>query len=294
MQGHSQPFTGQQVGGDDHLFLHAQIVEGMGRDVYVSNDIAVIEVDSHQQQFTLNIAQEGILALHVLVDVHQVEEDALADGFLLAGQQHGLLVDVEQLLFVVRQLVLGSTAQRVHRPVVEDGGASVVAREAFTVHAAFTVFLAGIQHKRVLLHQHRGYHGWHTLLGISSKEVAGNALFVVVLQEVQHVVADVVGILPGVGDGTGRCLTTDDGTHGVIHAYLVVQPVKTRCQIVAVFAGVVHLTDEHDVFVFLLHDSRGVGPEFGRHHLSHVATESVDALLRPEQQDVRHLLPRVG
>ena len=43
----------------------------------------------------------------------------------------------------------------------------------------------------------------------------------------------------------------------------------------------------------LLDGLRGVYPEFGRHHLGHVATETVDALGCPEQQDVGHLLPCV-
>ena len=48
------------------------------------------------------------------------------------------------------------------------------------------------------------------------------------------------------------------------------------------------------MLVLALHHLGGVRPELGRHHLGHVATESVDALLGPELQDVGHLLPRVG
>ena len=62
----------------------------------------------------------------------------------------------------------------------------------------------------------------------------------------------------------------------------------------AVFEGIIHLAHEDDVLELLLHSLCGVGPEFSRHHLGHIATKTVDALLRPEQQDVRHLLPRVG
>ena len=46
--------------------------------------------------------------------------------------------------------------------------------------------------------------------------------------------------------------------------------------------------------VFLLHPLRGIGPEFGGHHLCHVAAESVHAFLGPEEQDVCHLQPCRG
>ena len=47
------------------------------------------------------------------------------------------------------------------------------------------------------------------------------------------------------------------------------------------------------MFVLLLHTSYGVFPELGRHHLSHVATETVNAFLRPEHQNICHLEPSV-
>ena len=89
-------------------------------------------------------------------------------------------------------------------------------------------------------------------------------------------------------------MVTDDVTHDVVHAYLVVEPVKTRGQIATVLIGIIDLAHEDDVLELLLHLLRGVCPELGRHHLGHVAAETVDTLLRPEQQDVRHLEPGIG
>ena len=110
-------------------------------------------------------------------------------------------MDVEELLFVSGQLLSSSTTKGIYTPIVEDGGAPVVTTEALTVHATLSIFLTGIQHKRILLHQYRGYHGRNTLASVSSKEVAGNTLFVVVLQEIEHVFPDIVGLLPGIADG---------------------------------------------------------------------------------------------
>ena len=86
-------------------------------------------------------------------------------------------------------------------------------------------------------------------------------------------------------------MMTDHVTHGVIHAHLVVKPVKARGKIMAVFRRIINLADKNDVLEFLLDDRRGVRPELCRHHLSHVATETVNALLGPEKQNVRHLEP---
>ena len=60
----------------------------------------------------------------------------------------------------------------------------------------------------------------------------------------------------------------------------------------AVLTGIVDLANELDVGIGRLDLMGGIGPELGRHHLGHVATEGVDMLGGPEEQDVEHLLPR--
>ena len=62
----------------------------------------------------------------------------------------------------------------------------------------------------------------------------------------------------------------------------------------AVLTGIVDLANEDNILIPLLDLLSGVCPELGRHHLCHVATEAVNALPCPEEQDVGHLLPRIG
>ena len=165
--------------------------------------------------------------MEMLVDVHEVEEDATVDSRLAACYLEYLLVDVVERLLVVGKLSFKGTIDRVDAPVVENRGATVVTREAFTVHTPLAIFLTSIEHEGVLLHEHRGCEGRNTLAGIGSKKVAGNALLVMILEEVEHVVTNVVGTLPRPADGLGRLLAADDGSQGVVHAYLVVEPVET-------------------------------------------------------------------
>ena len=87
---------------------------------------------------------------------------------------------------------------------------------------------------------------------------------------------------------------TNDGTHGVVHAHLIVQVVKATGQIVTIFTGVIYLANEEQTREFLLDLGGGVGPELGWHHLGHVTAEGVNALSCPEEQDVGHFLPRGG
>ena len=57
---------------------------------------------------------------------------------------------------------------------------------------------------------------------------------------------------------------------------------------------VIHLSNEDDVGVLLLHLWNDPSPEIARHHLCHIATETVDAHACPVQEDVAHLHPSVG
>ena len=115
-----------------------------------------------------------------------------------------------------------------------------------------------------------------------------------VFKEVQHVTLDVVRSLPCSCYGGSRCQAAYHAAHGVVHAHLVVKVVKARTDVVAVFGWVIHLTDEDDVGMQVLHLVRSPCPESRRYHLGHVAPESVNALLSPEEQDVGHLVPCVG
>ena len=64
--------------------------------------------------------------------------------------------------------------------------------------------------------------------------------------------------------------------------------------VVSVFVGVIYFGYESQLGVFLFDLRNYPSPELTRHHLCHVATETIDAFRRPEQQYVAHLLPSVG
>ena len=64
--------------------------------------------------------------------------------------------------------------------------------------------------------------------------------------------------------------------------------------VVAINGGVVELGNECDVWMPLLDLRYGPVPELHGHHVGHVAAEAVDALLRPEEQNVEHLVPGGG
>ena len=107
--------------------------------------------------------------------------------------------------------------------------------------------------------------------------------------------AQLAQVLPHTGNLGGRLLTADDADERVVEAYLVVQVVKLAVlDVVVVFPRVVHLGNEDDVGIPLLDDGYHPAPELEGHHLGHVATEPVDTLLGPEEQDVAHLEPGGG
>ena len=89
-------------------------------------------------------------------------------------------------------------------------------------------------------------------------------------------------------------MVTDHAAHRVIHTHLVVQPVEAVQQVATIVIGVIHLTNELDLGVLLTDGLRGKAPELGRHHLRHIATEGIHTLGSPEEQYLRHLVPRVG
>ena len=92
----------------------------------------------------------------------------------------------------------------------------------------------------------------------------------------------------------GTLLVANHAAHRIVHAHLIIQVVESGTQVVAILAGVIHLADKHALGIAVLHLIRGPMPEGSRHHLGHVATESVNALSRPEEQYLSHLIPCVG
>ena len=190
--------------------------------------------------------------------------------------------------------MIESAADGIYTPIVENGGTPINTRESLFIHATFTILLSGIDHQRILMKPGADHHAGYSVAGITGKEVAGQSLLVVVLQEVEHVRADIVGGLPFVGDGSSRPTAADHIAHTVVHAHLVVEQVESGMEIATVLLRIIDLADKLNLRIAELHLIRGPRPEGSGHHLGHVATECIHALLGPEEQNVGHLIPSVG
>ena len=141
--------------------------------------------------------------LILAVNVHEIKTDAIGNSLFCTGNSQDLIVHRLQSLLVLCQFSAGSTCQRVDVPIIEDSCPSVVTTEAFLIHTFLAIFLAGIYHQRILLQQGRDNKSRNTFTTIASEETAGNALLVMILQEIEHVVADIVRLLPSGGNGMG-------------------------------------------------------------------------------------------
>ena len=170
-------------------------------NLYVDSNSIVVKIDSNKKHLFTSLTQEHILAFQLGVDIHQIEEDTFRNSLLLAGYLHSTLMYIENLFLLGCQLLISSSAERVNAPVIKDCCTSVVAAEALLVHTVLTIFLTSIKHEWVLLHQQRGYHSRHTFHCIGSKEIAGYTLLVMVLKEIEHVVTNIVGLLPSPCNG---------------------------------------------------------------------------------------------
>ena len=63
--------------------------------------------------------------------------------------------------------------------------------------------------------------------------------------------------------------------------------------IAAIESRVIDLGNEDSARIFLLDLRNHPVPEIDRHHEHHVATEAIDTLLAPVQQDIEHFGPSV-
>ena len=264
-------------------------------------NVGTREVNHDEQHLVVFLPHEGKLLPGVelpclVVGIHQVETFSFPDRLFPVGQAQYLAIGLLQALLPLSESV-GSEkfpSDRIHAPVVENGRAAILAREAFLVHATLANLLAEVDHEWVFLQERSHHKGRHGLGAVTAIEVAANALLIVVLKEVEHVILYVVSVLPAPRYAVGRAALAHHVTKAIIHAHLVVQVVETRGHIPVILVRVVDLTDEDELRETLLHYARGISPKFRRHHLRHVAAEAVDAFLRPKEQDVGHLLPRVG
>ena len=290
---------GQQIDGLHITLRHLEIIEGMARNGYSHMVGLLREVDNHKDYLFVLFSQERIMttrieALRLRIDVHEVEEIALAESPLAIGHaQHPLIDGLQALLLLGKKAaIVVAPTKRVDTPVIENRGATVAAREALGIHATLAKLLTGIHHERVAAHQSRNHHARNGLTTIATEEIAGYALLIVVLEEVEHVFLDVGNVLPVIGDAACRTAVANDVAHTIVHAHLVVKVIEPRAHIGAILLCVIHLANEHHLRMAPLHDAGGIAPKLMGHHLRHVAPETIDVLRSPIEQDVGHLGPR--
>ena len=209
------------------------------------------------------------------------------DGTIFGGQSG----------FVPTDLLPGLLA--FETPVVEDGGTTIGTLEAFGIHRRFAQFACEIVHIGVAVDQGADVECGDCGLRVLAEEVGGNALLVVVLEEVEHMTAD-LGV--GIGrqreaglDGIDWATTLDHAADGIVELDLVVEIVETTGDdVILIDTGIVDLGDKEHVGILLLDTADAIMPEFVGHHFGHVATEGIDALGAPVEQDVAHLDPSGG
>ena len=114
-----------------------------------------------------------------------------------------------------------------------------------------------------------------------------------VLQEIEHVLANIINGLPLLGDTFDRPVFASDTAKIVIHAHFIVEIVKASCNVSTVEVRVVHLGDKEYVGILFFDLCNSPGPEGLWHHLCHIAAETIDAFTCPEEQYVQHLVPCV-
>ena len=115
-----------------------------------------------------------------------------------------------------------------------------------------------------------------------------------ILEEIEHVLANIVSLLPSCGDGVDTLATTHHIAQRIVHANLIVEIVEACTKIVAILSRVINLANKQHIRIAILDLIGSPAPESSWHHLGHIATEAIDTLRCPEQQDISHLIPRVG
>ena len=132
-------------------------------------------------------------------------------------------------------------------PVVEYGRPAVKSAESLCIHASLAKLLSSIHHDRIGVQPCAHHESRQGTFGTATKEVAGNALLIVVFQEIEHLWQDIIHGLPLARNVMSWTLTTHDVAQTVVHAHLIIQIVKSRSDIRPIKGGIVHLANNDDV-----------------------------------------------
>ena len=103
--------------------------------------------------------------------------------------------------------------------------------------------------------------------------------------------ADIIHHLPFMSDTGSRALTPNHTTQAIIHSHLIIKIIETCLHIVAVLVRIIYLTYYNNVRILRFQYLRSIRPECSRHHLCHIAAETIYTLACPIKQDIRHLAP---
>ena len=88
-------------------------------------------------------------------------------------------------------------------------------------------------------------------------------------------------------------MSAHHSTNRIIQSNLVIQIVKISfVNVIPILRRVIDLSDKHHIRL-LLHLWDHPFPELHRHHLGHVATETIYSLLGPKAQDIQHFMPSI-
>ena len=112
--------------------------------------------------------------------------------------------------------------KRRNGPIVEYGGTSILTTESLAVHTTLAIFLSGIHHEWIRTHKHIDSQCRIGSEAIAGKIVARYALLVMVLEEVEHVVANFVYPLPCCGNLRCWAVAANHTTHCVVHSHLII------------------------------------------------------------------------
>ena len=84
-------------------------------------------------------------------------------------------------------------------------------------------------------------------------------------------------------------------TKSIIKIHLIIKIIKTSAiNKVAVQCHIIYLRYKYDMRITLFYIGYSPLPEFNRHHMGHIAAETVNTFLGPITQYIKHLKPCLG
>ena len=269
---------------------HVEIIKSLLRneDFHVDRTVGEIGHDGHRAAGIT--AHPGKLPVCVemlgrRVRVHQVEGLALRENGIGRRNPHQPAILLVHHGFLHGQVARQRAPDGRYRAIIENGGASVHAAEALRFHPPLSVFLTEVQHEGSRVEEQRDCQCRHAGLGAAGEEIGRQTLFVVVLQEVEHLGLMVADELPLLRQAGSRPLALHNAPQGIVETGLVVQETETRTAIQPVVVLVVDFCDEKQVGVRRTKGGDGPREKFGGHEFHHIAAEAVHPLLHPELQD---------